>query len=99
MFLPTTARPVWAVVLAGVAGPVSVRVDDATGGARRVPPQPRGRAMRVVSLMERTHAGDLGVVWQVIVFLSGIALSLLSVTGFLMWLRGGMRPAKPPRPA
>jgi uncharacterized iron-regulated membrane protein len=38
--------------------------------------------------MRRIHDGaDMGIVWQTIIVLGGIAPVVLSITGLVMWLR------------
>lgn len=95
LFFPSEDKPAWAVTFAGA----SVTVDDATGAATLRPAPVRGRAARVTDTMEAIHAGDMGPVWQVIVFASGIVLCLLSVTGLLLWLQGRARSRRRTRPA
>lgn len=84
IFTPSENNPVWKVGFADKA----VRVDDTTGAATVQPAPTPGRAARVTNMVEAIHAGDMGPVWRVIVFLSGIVLCLLSVTGLLLWLQG-----------
>ncbi len=88
VFLPSEEKPVWSIAFEGAA----VSVVDADGVAT-VKPQPvRSPAGKVTDVMEGVHAGAMGgPVWQVIVFLSGIVLSLLSVTGIFIWLQGRSR--------
>lgn len=38
--------------------------------------------------MRRVHDGtDMGIVWQVIIFIGGIIPAVLAVTGIIMWWR------------
>jgi uncharacterized iron-regulated membrane protein len=82
---PTTQNPQWAVtVRAPGLRPVDYKVDDTNGEATAQPPRPEtlARAMR------RWHDGDgMGIVWQIVIFLGGIAPALLAATGIVMWLR------------
>jgi len=77
---PTDKEPNWTIA-AGRGRVVSV--DDATGAAHAAP----GRE-RVRPFYRRLHDGTgMGVVWQLAIFLGGIAPALLGTTGILMWLR------------
>ena len=47
-----------------------------------------GNRPGIAGLMRRIHDGEgMGPVWQVIIFLGGIAPALLAVTGVIMWWR------------
>lgn len=86
--LPTRGKePAWRVQLKpqGAKDPVTVQVADATGKAK----PDRGATRDPISrLMRNVHDGvGMGIVWQVIIFLGGIAPVLLSLTGVVMWLR------------
>ena len=65
----------------------SVSVVDANGLAAiepHVAPPPETTAR----LMRRLHDGTrTGLVWQMIVFLSGLIPAILAVTGIIMWVR------------
>ena len=38
--------------------------------------------------MRQIHDGnDMGIVWQTIIFLAGLAPAILGITGVVMWLR------------
>ena len=77
---PTDREPGWTIA-AGRGR--TIEVDDATGVARAVP----GRE-RVRPFYRRLHDGTgMGLVWQTVIFLGGLAPALLGVTGILMWLR------------
>jgi uncharacterized iron-regulated membrane protein len=81
---PTTQSPQWTVTLRGGDGPAEYKVDDRTGEARPQPPRPETTARS----MRRWHDGDgMGLVWQIVIFLGGIAPAVLAVTGIVMWLR------------
>lgn len=95
VFLPSETTHSWSIAFAGKA----VAVDDRTGEATLRPRPAPGRAARVTDTMEALHAGNMGPVWQIIVFVSGVILCLLSVTGILLWLQGRARLRKRPRPA
>ena len=79
---PTDKAPSWTIA----AGRKRlVEVDDATGAAT---PATDGQRDRVRPLYRRLHDGTgLGLVWQIIIFLGGIAPAVLGVTGIIMWLR------------
>lgn len=86
---PTTGRePAWRVQLrTGDAEPLTVQVVDATGEVKAQArdsggPDPLSRWMR------RVHDGaGMGIVWQAIIFVGGIAPAVLGFTGIVMWLR------------
>jgi len=80
---PTDLKREWKIALAGDPQP-SVTVDDATGKAKpgKIVPEDTGRLMR------RIHDGTrMGLVWQTILFLSGILPAVLAITGIIMWWR------------
>ena len=53
----------------------------------RSPPEPP-RPETLARTMRRWHDGtDMGIVWQVVIFLGGIIPALLSVTGLIIWWR------------
>ena len=80
---PTDRAPEWKIGLES-AGEVSV--NDATGQA--TPPRRDGPGDPQRSLMRRLHDGtDMGIVWQIIIFLGGIIPAILSITGLVMWWR------------
>lgn len=90
--LPTEGgKPAWRVQLKPADGPpVAVRVDDASGMARVQDTQanegPAG-ADPIGRWMRRTHDGSqYGRVWQVIIFVTGLAPLLLGLTGIIVWL-------------
>lgn len=97
--LPTEGRrPSWRVQLAleGQKEPVSVQVSDEDGAIR----QGRGGAGGpghqdpLSKWMRGTHdAQESKFIWQLIVFLTGIAPPLLGITGTVMWLRRRSRRA------
>jgi len=81
---PSTARPAWQVTLAAAGTPVEIRVDDATGVATRVKPRPAS----VARWMRQIHDGsDMGLLWQIVIFLGGLLPAALAVTGIIMWWR------------
>jgi len=106
--VPTRGKdPAWRV---GVKAPgaeraKTVQVVDATGvvkkgrdggggGGGGGGPDPVSRLMRQV------HDGnEMGLVWQVIIFLGGIAPAVLGVTGVVMWLRREARKRRLGQPA
>jgi uncharacterized iron-regulated membrane protein len=80
---PTDLKPEWKIALAGNPQPF-VTVDEASGKAKpgRIMPEDTARLMR------RIHDGTrMGLVWQTILFLSGILPAVLAVTGIIMWWR------------
>jgi uncharacterized iron-regulated membrane protein len=79
---PTTRSADWTVTYAG--GHV-VKVADDNGVAVAAPARrPGGLALT----MRRIHDGEgMGIVWQLVIFLGGIAPAVLAVTGVIMWWR------------
>lgn len=94
IFLPTEGPEQWIVNLASNDGERTVRIADSTGEVQVVPLHEPSAADRVERVMADIHFGALGPVWQMIVFLSGVLMAVLSVTGFLLWLQ---RRARKPR--
>jgi len=79
---PTSATADWTVTYAG--GHV-VKVADDNGVAVAAPARrPGGLALT----MRRIHDGEgMGLLWQIVIFLGGIAPAVLAVTGVIMWWR------------
>lgn len=102
--LPTEGRqPSWRVQLTppGDSRPVTVQVSDADGAITSPRPGAGGPGQPdpLSRLMRRLHDGqDTPFVWQVLVFLTGVAPPLLGVTGTVMWLRRRARRAHLRRP-
>nr|QQZ51862.1 PepSY domain-containing protein [Phenylobacterium glaciei] len=71
--------------------PVTVAVNDTTGAAQaeRASPSAAGGGPDPLSAwMRRVHDGaDMGIVWQTLLVLAGLAPTLLCLTGLIMWLR------------
>lgn len=91
---PTKGKePAWRIQLKlqGAATPVTVQVADATGAVkpgRAGGPGGEGGPDPLSRWMRRIHDGaDMGLVWQTIIFVGGIAPAVLSITGLVMWLR------------
>jgi len=82
---PTDAKPEWSVSIAqGEGSPAEVSITDAAGEAKRG----KGPSTGIARTMRKIHDGtDMGVVWQVIIFLGGILPAILAVTGIIMWWR------------
>lgn len=85
---PTDVEPEWTIAL----GPdkreaqTEVKIDAASGSVDIKPPKQEGESLS--RLMRRIHDGtDMGIVWQILVFLGGILPAILSVTGIIMWWR------------
>ena len=84
--------PAWKVQVRkpGEENPVTIAVTDATGEAKaeRGGPGGGGGPDPLSRWMRRIHDGaDMGIVWQTLVFLGGLAPAVLSITGLVMWLR------------
>ncbi len=70
----------------GASEATTILVDDRTAIARPGPaPQSGDRAARLIKDLHEARRG--GAVWEVLVFLTGVAPLLLFVTGVAMWLR------------
>lgn len=82
---PSDYKPQWRFTLGGTAKPSIVVVDDASGRIMPAPPADRGG---LAQLMRRIHDGNgMGIVWQCIVFATGLLPAVLAVTGIIMWAR------------
>lgn len=92
---PTDVEPDWKISVRPPEGrPAQVTIADATSDASVAPPEPR-EGETTARLMRRIHDGtDMGIVWQVIVFLGGLLPAILSVTGLIMWWRARSWKAK-----
>jgi hypothetical protein len=79
---PTDKEPAWTI--AAGRGRL-IKVDDATGAATPAQDRQRDRAR---PFYRRLHDGTgMGILWQAIIFLGGLAPAILGVTGIIMWLR------------
>ena len=79
----------WSIQFETDGPPAEVKVADA--GATALPPEPP-RPETLARTMRRWHDGtDMGIVWQVVIFLGGIIPALLSVTGIVIWWRARKR--------
>ncbi len=86
---PTDRSPQWTVQFETDGPPAEVKVSDADATA--LPPEPP-RPETLARTMRRWHDGtEMGVVWQVVIFLGGIVPALLSVTGIIIWWRARKR--------
>lgn len=99
-------EPAWSVSLAGqgmdaaasiTVGTSDVAVEETV--ARRGPPPSDSRAFAVAMWMRQAHYATIGgIVWEILVFLSGIALTFLSISGVYVWGRRELlRKGKPRR--
>ncbi len=90
---PTRREGSWQIELAGegVDGSVSVPVDGGEvtvdeSEQRAGPPPPSTRAGAIATVMRQLHYATIGgIVWQLLVFLSGLALTFLAVSGIYTW--------------
>jgi len=93
--VPTKGKePAWRVGLKspGAERPKTVQVIDATGAinkARAGEARPGGGGPDPISkLMRQVHDGnDMGLLWQLVIALTGLAPPILGVTCVIMWLR------------
>ena len=97
--VPTQGKePAWRVGLKapGEARAKTIQVVDATGevksgrDGREGPGAGTGGGQRdeISPLMRRVHDGaGMGIVWQAIIFVGGLAPALLGISGVVMWLR------------
>ncbi len=88
--------PAWKVQVQspGRSEPTALAITDATGemALDKAGPGGRGKPDPLSRWMRRIHDGaEMGLVWQTIIFLGGLAPTLLSITGVIMWLRGRAR--------
>ena len=82
---PTEREATWTIQFETGGAPAEVKVADA--GAVASPPE-AARPETLARTMRRWHDGtDMGIVWQVVIFLGGIIPALLSVTGLIIWWR------------
>jgi uncharacterized iron-regulated membrane protein len=82
---PTDRSAEWTVQFETGGPPAEVKVADA--GATALPPEPP-QPETLARTMRRWHDGtDMGIVWQVVIFLGGTIPALLSVTGLIIWWR------------
>lgn len=88
ILFPTLSDPLWRLTLQTVNGPVEIRIDDNNRAAKVVLPQPTGPADQAERLVTSIHIGNFGLLWEIAVFLSGIALALLSLSGIWLWFIG-----------
>jgi uncharacterized iron-regulated membrane protein len=79
---PTDKEARW-TVKPGRGAPL--QIDDATGAIAPAKSDDRNRTR---PFSRRLHDGTgMGLAWQLIIFLAGLAPALLGVTGIIMWLR------------
>jgi uncharacterized iron-regulated membrane protein len=87
--LPTEGdRPAWRLQLRGDKGPVQVRVDDRKGKAKLQdgPPPGPGDGDPIMRAIRQLHSGnDTGPIWTAIIVITGLAPTLLGVTGAIFW--------------
>lgn len=83
---PTSETDHWQVMLIGSNGPAVIEVEDSSDDIsveyRR---DDAGTSVRVAHIMEAVHYGNIGFVWDFLVFLSGIAMFFLSLSGIWIW--------------
>jgi uncharacterized iron-regulated membrane protein len=85
---PTDQKPQWSVTLKPASGkPATVAVDDA-GGEARIDAGVGEVQGGLARTMRKIHDGtDMGLVWQVMIFLGGLLPAVLAITGVIMWWR------------
>ncbi len=83
---PTVEDSEWTVT---TGGGQFVTVDDLSGQANDHPTTPRETTAR---LMRRIHDGTgMPLVWQIVIFVSGLFGATMAITGVIMWLKGQVR--------
>ena len=91
--VPTQGKtPVWRV---GVKAPDAeatrtIQVIDASGDLRTDGPGPGAGPPtdNLSPLMRRIHDGhDMGLIWQIVIFLGGLAPAILGLSGAILWAR------------
>jgi uncharacterized iron-regulated membrane protein len=91
IFLPAEATQAWRVQMRRGDEPVTVTIDDRSGGATVAPALPGDR---IAAWIRGLHDGSRGgLVWQVAVFLCGIFPAIFVVTGLMIWLQRRSRRA------
>jgi len=91
IFLPAEATQAWRVQMRRGEEPVTVTVDDRSGGATVATALPGDR---VAAWIRGLHDGSRGGIgWQVAVFLCGIFPAIFVVTGLMIWLQRRSRRA------
>lgn len=84
-------RPAWRIEFRGHGqGASPVSVDDRSSRARAARADAGGRPQRsaLATWSRRIHDGaDMGLVWQTIIVAGGLAPTVLSLSGLVMWLR------------
>jgi uncharacterized iron-regulated membrane protein len=86
---PTTQNPEWSVTLKAAGGSTVAAVDDRNGKASAQNSRPPETTAR---LMRRIHDGTgMPVVWQIVIFVTGLLGATMAVTGVIMWLKGQTR--------
>lgn len=96
---PTDANPAWVVMLRGEAQDATVTLPLAPGAPvvetrpqMDGPPPATTRAGAIAGVMRQLHYAMIGgIVWQVLVFLSGIALTFLALSGGYVWAKRKLR--------
>ncbi len=85
---PTDIEPQWTFAIGpeARAAQTEVRIDAATGEPFTKPPSNEPESL--ARLMRRIHDGtDMGMGWQILIFLGGLLPAILSITGLIMWWR------------
>ncbi|HEX4695490.1 PepSY-associated TM helix domain-containing protein [Sphingomonas sp.] len=85
---PNDYRAAWQFAIKPPKGmPATVAVDDSSGRGSIVADVDRGQA-GIARSMRRIHDGtDMGIVWQIVIFLGGLLPVGLAATGVMMWWR------------
>lgn len=85
---PTVMDGHWHFQFIGLQGVHSVTVDDAKGESTPFTPEPE----TTMRLMRRVHDGTgMPLLWQILIFLTGLVGPLLAVTGVIIWFSGRTR--------
>ena len=85
---PTDQKPAWTIEIAAKGPSAQISIADKDGAATIAPRAARPQPETTARLMRRIHDGtNMGLVWQIIIFLGGLIPAGLAITGVIMWWR------------
>lgn len=88
---PGGAVQSWRVQLNEGGRPLNVWVSDPGGAAADAPPAPPRPSAGPLGLIRRLHEGEGGIIWNILVALTGVVPVVLAFTGVLTWARNEAR--------